>query len=86
MIEFPDHELVATDRELINRGREMFSQRKLKSTHEYCGLLSIADGLDRRARGQVKRIAQSHATEFAALMDDDFVPAFEWATSAEMDT
>ncbi|KAH6989595.1 hypothetical protein BKA56DRAFT_476671 [Ilyonectria sp. MPI-CAGE-AT-0026] len=85
MIEFPDHELVATDRELINCGREMFTQRKLKATHEYCGLLSIADGLDRRARGQVKRIAQRHVTEFSALMDDDFVPAFEWATSAEMD-
>ncbi|KAF7552226.1 hypothetical protein G7Z17_g4470 [Cylindrodendrum hubeiense] len=73
MIEFPAHELVSTDRQLIDGGREIFGQRKMKTPHEYCGLLTIADELDRRARGQVKRIAQSQATEFSGLMDDELV-------------
>ncbi|KAH7123007.1 hypothetical protein EDB81DRAFT_847312 [Dactylonectria macrodidyma] len=81
-IEFPDHALVQADLDLIDRNRELFGQRQLKTAHEYCSLLAIADQLDRRARGQVKRIRQRRA---GGLLDDDgFVAAFEWTPSADM--
>lgn len=83
-IEFPDHALVSMDLELIDRGRELFGQRKLKSAHEYCSLLDIVDQLDRRARGQVKRIAQSRAADLFGLGDDGFVATFGWTPSPDM--
>ncbi|KPM36540.1 hypothetical protein AK830_g10008 [Neonectria ditissima] len=83
MIEFPDHESVAADRDRIDRGREIFEQRKSPQRQEHCDMLAVADQLDRRARGQVKRIARSHAAEFSGLVDDELLA---WATTSSPHT
>ncbi|KAK7402890.1 hypothetical protein QQX98_011375 [Neonectria punicea] len=85
MIEFPDDEFVAADRKRIDCGRETFDKRKSPQRQEHCSMLAVADQLDRRARGQVKRIAQSHATLFSGLVDNDLLATFDWATTADVD-
>ncbi|KAM0429229.1 hypothetical protein ACHAPT_006443 [Fusarium lateritium] len=63
-IEFPDHQLVASDCDLISRVRETFEQMNARASQEPFFLTTLAQELDRRARGQVQRAAQRHALEF----------------------
>ncbi|KAK7423859.1 hypothetical protein QQZ08_008903 [Neonectria magnoliae] len=70
---------------MIEFGRETFDKRKSLQRQEHCNMLAVADQLDRRARGQVNRIAQSHATGFPGLVDDDLLATFDWAATADVD-
>lgn len=63
IIEFPDHLLVVSDWSLISRVWRMFEQMNAKVSREPFFLLQVVKELDRRARGQVKRLANLHSFE-----------------------
>ncbi|KAF4962576.1 hypothetical protein FSARC_9354 [Fusarium sarcochroum] len=79
IIEFPDHQLVMSDWSLIVRIRTMFEQMNAKASQEPFFLLQVAHELDRRARGQVKRLAHlpslgyQEATLSGPWMDPDLM-------------
>ncbi|KAF4980496.1 hypothetical protein FZEAL_3507 [Fusarium zealandicum] len=56
MIEFPDHSLVETDRKLIDKCQAVFEHMGYISL--FGTLINVARELDRRARGQVKRVSR----------------------------
>lgn len=58
IIEFPEHPLVARDWDLISRIRGRFEQMNARASPEPFFLLTLARELERRARGQVKRVAE----------------------------
>ncbi|KAM0289086.1 hypothetical protein ACHAO9_006306 [Fusarium lateritium] len=66
IIEFPDHLLVVSDWSLIARVRGMFEQMNAKASREPFFLLQVVQELDRRARGQVKRLAYLRSFESQA--------------------
>ncbi|RSL98266.1 hypothetical protein CEP52_010423 [Fusarium oligoseptatum] len=68
IIEFPHHLLVVSDWDLINRVRGMFEKMNAEASQEPFFLITVAQELDRRARGQMRRVAQ-YATEF----QDEFI-------------
>ncbi|RSM05394.1 hypothetical protein CDV31_009632 [Fusarium ambrosium] len=68
IIEFPDHLLVVSDWDLINRVRGMFEKMNAEASQEPFFLITVVQELDRRARGQMRRVAQ-YATEF----QDEFI-------------
>ncbi|KAL6901051.1 fungal-specific transcription factor domain-containing protein [Trichoderma evansii] len=80
IIEFPDHQLVVSDWKLIARIRGMFEQMNAKVSPEPFFLLQVAQELDCRARGQVKRLAHMHSFQFQEAMISD-TPAALWADS-----
>ncbi|KAJ3530324.1 hypothetical protein NM208_g9376 [Fusarium decemcellulare] len=63
IIEFPNHLLVETDWDLINRVRGMFEKMNAKASPDPFFLITVAQELDRRARGQMRRVAY-RPTEF----------------------
>lgn len=78
IIEFPDHQLVVSDWKLIARIRGMFEQMNAKVSAEPFFLLQVAQELDCRARGQVKRLAHMHTFQFQEMMESDTSAAL-WA-------
>ncbi|KAL6359948.1 hypothetical protein LRP88_05644 [Fusarium phalaenopsidis] len=68
IIEFPDHLLVVSDWDLINRVRGTFEKMNAEASQDPFFLITVAKELDRRARGQMRRVAQ-YATEF----QDEFI-------------
>ncbi|KAH6886324.1 fungal-specific transcription factor domain-containing protein [Thelonectria olida] len=87
MIEFPDHEAVAEDNKLIEDWHKKFIQMGLKVSYEHSEMFNILEQLERRARGQIKRIAQSKSsvTEFSALVDEELLAQFDWAAPVNID-
>ncbi|KAF2964368.1 hypothetical protein GQX73_g9216 [Xylaria multiplex] len=59
MIEFPDHDAVAHDWDLVNQTGSMIRDMNANLFQNELVFLKMADDLARRARGQVKRRAQS---------------------------
>lgn len=88
MIEFPDHESVAQDRALIDSWHEMFARAGLKRALEHSDMFKVLEQLDRRARGQVKRIAQSGGGGGGGVVGggdlgfvgDELLAGFDWTT------
>ncbi|KAH7152592.1 fungal-specific transcription factor domain-containing protein, partial [Dactylonectria macrodidyma] len=68
IIEFPGHQLAVSDWDLIDRIRGTFEQMNAKASNEPFFLLTVAQELDRRARGQVKRIAHLRTMEIHEAM------------------
>ncbi|KAM5349476.1 hypothetical protein ACJ41O_005981 [Fusarium nematophilum] len=68
IIEFPDHQLVVSDWDLVTRVRGKFEQMNAKASQEPFFLLTVAQELDRRARGQVKRAAHLYRMELEEMI------------------
>ncbi|KAH6871637.1 hypothetical protein B0T10DRAFT_590847, partial [Thelonectria olida] len=64
IIEFPDHEFIAVDQNLIDQTRGLFEQMNSKASEGRFFLLQVAQDLDRRARGQVNRMTQINNFSF----------------------
>ncbi|KAL2692553.1 hypothetical protein Neosp_002963 [[Neocosmospora] mangrovei] len=74
IIEFPDHLLVVSDWDLINRVRGTFEKMNAEASQGPFFLITVAQELDRRARGQMRRVAQ-YENEF----QDEFIgSSSEW--------
>lgn len=77
IIEFPAHPLVVSDWNLIARLSSMFEQMNAKASQEPFFVLQVVKDLDRRARGQVKRLAHMHSFELQGAISDDIL-AMPW--------
>ncbi|KFH46096.1 putative transcriptional regulatory protein-like protein [Hapsidospora chrysogenum ATCC 11550] len=86
IIEFPDHQLVGSDWDLISRMREMFEQMNAKASQEPFFLLAMAQELGRRAWGQVKRITHLRTMEFHEVTEPDSTMAENWMSLDLMHT
>lgn len=78
IIEFPEHPLVVPDWDLIARIRGRFEQMNAKASPEPFFLVTLARELDRRTRGQVKRVAHLLAVDGVDVTRGNSVEADDW--------
>lgn len=68
IIEFPDHQDVTSDLNIIARVYYKFEQMNARASQEPFFLLTLAQQLHRRARGQIKRVAHLYTVMFEETM------------------
>jgi hypothetical protein len=85
MIEFPDHNLVLQDRELLDGCFSTLGDMGSNLPHEpYKTLLSVSQQLYQRAKGQVSRV-MAKGNVIDEMSDFQMSPSMAWAILDDMD-